>query len=162
MDLNKLFSMQEVLDKRIESEHNLENQCLINKKVLALFVEVGELANETRCFKFWSKKTASPKEVILEEYVDCLHFILSIGITSNFKDILLSAPESSHDDATDSFLKLSCLISNFLGNKTRENYIDLFNNFLNLGSMLGFNEEDIEKAYVSKNEINHERQNQGY
>lgn len=162
MNLNKLFSMQEILDKRIETEHNLQNENLLHKKVLALFVEIGELANETRCFKFWSKKGPSSREVILEEYVDGLHFILSIGITSGFTDISLSSSTNDNKDATDGFLRLNSLISTFLNSSTKENYILLFNCFLNLGDVLGFSESDIEAAYVHKNEINHERQNQGY
>ena len=56
------------------------NRKIVKRKMLALLVEIGELANETRCFKYWSNKPASEREVILEEYVDGLHFILSIGI----------------------------------------------------------------------------------
>lgn len=162
MNLNKLFSMQETLDKRIETEHNLQNENLLHKKVLALFVEIGELANETRCFKFWSKKGPSAREVILEEYVDGLHFILSIGITTGFMDISLSSCTNHNSDATDGFLRLNSLISNFLNSSTKENYVQLFNCFLNLGEVLGFSESDIEAAYICKNEINHERQDQGY
>lgn len=77
MNLAKLFQLQENLDERIRKEHGLQGESLISKKVLALQVELAELANETRCFKFWSNKKASAKEIILEEYVDCLHFILT-------------------------------------------------------------------------------------
>ncbi len=80
MDWNQLLNMQNELDRHIESEHGLQNADLVDKKILALLVELGELANETRCFKFWSKKAPSEQEVILEEYVDGIHFILSLGI----------------------------------------------------------------------------------
>ncbi len=65
----------------LQKEHDLQPKKIVKKKkMLALLVEIGELANETRCFKYWSNKPASEREVILEEYVDGLHFILSIGI----------------------------------------------------------------------------------
>ena len=80
LNFNYLFSLQRELDNRIVQEHELEGQNLFEKKLLALMVEVGELANETRCFKYWSKKAPSPKETILEEYVDGIHFILSLGL----------------------------------------------------------------------------------
>jgi dimeric dUTPase (all-alpha-NTP-PPase superfamily) len=162
MNLNKLFSMQDILDQRIEKQHNLENTSLINKKILALIVELGELANETRCFKFWSTKSPSPKEVILEEYVDCLHFILSIGLYNKYLDIELKSPSLNDSNLTDLFLTLNLSISNFINNQSRENYINIFNNFLFLGKLLGFTPNDIEAAYISKNEVNHERQDQGY
>lgn len=80
MDLLQLFKLQKELDDRIAKEHDLQPKKLLKEKMLALLVEIGELANETRCFKYWSNKPASEREVILEEYVDGLHFILSIGI----------------------------------------------------------------------------------
>lgn len=80
MDLKNLFIMQEKLDQHIMEQHNLYGKPLFSEKLLALQVEIAELANETRCFKFWSNRGPSSKETILEEYVDCLHFILTIGL----------------------------------------------------------------------------------
>lgn len=74
MDWKKLFDMQKELDTYIETNHNVKQAELLDKKILALLVEVGELANETRCFKFWSKKKPSERDVIIEEYVDGIHF----------------------------------------------------------------------------------------
>ncbi len=56
MEWDTLFKMQKELDSYIESNHNLANHDLFDDKYLALLVEIGELANETRCFKFWSNK----------------------------------------------------------------------------------------------------------
>ena len=56
MNLTRIFGMQEVLDTRIIKEHGLEGQNLFYNMILALQVEIGELANETRCFKHWSNK----------------------------------------------------------------------------------------------------------
>jgi dimeric dUTPase (all-alpha-NTP-PPase superfamily) len=33
---------------------------------------------------------------------------------------------------------------------------------MELGKMLGFTPEDIEQAYIEKNEVNYERQRKGY
>ncbi|GAA0415215.1 hypothetical protein GCM10008934_02680 [Virgibacillus salarius] len=46
MNLDKLFPIQKELDTRIEREKGLEGQDLLDKKILALQVELGELANE--------------------------------------------------------------------------------------------------------------------
>src|SRR5699024_5676501 len=61
--------MQAALDKYIEENNDLANTDIFEAKYLALLVELGELANETRCFKFWSKKPGSDRTVILEEFV---------------------------------------------------------------------------------------------
>ena len=50
------------------------------------------------------------------------------------------------------------------GNETYKSiaYIDMFGKFLGLGEMLGFTWEEVEGAYLRKNAVNHERQNNGY
>lgn len=73
MNFKKLFNMQQQLDNRIKEEHNIHTESLFDRKILALQVELGELANETRCFKFWSKKPSAQWNIILEEYVDGIH-----------------------------------------------------------------------------------------
>ncbi|MBE2947115.1 dUTPase, partial [Anoxybacillus flavithermus] len=45
MDLSKLFEMQRELDERIVREKGLDGQNLLPNKVLALQVELAELAN---------------------------------------------------------------------------------------------------------------------
>jgi len=161
MDLHKLFQMQNTLDNRIQLEHHLEGIPLLNKKILALQVELSELANETRCFKFWSTKNPSSNDVILEEYVDCVHFILSLGIEKGFQEITLNVNKVTCE-LSDQFLNLYINISDFANCTSIDNYLDIFNNFLSLGQTLGFSEENIENAYLYKNKINHERQDNGY
>ena len=137
MNLQKLYALQKELDSRIVSEHNLQSENLIQRKTLALQVEIGELANETRCFKYWSDKAPSPKDVILEEYVDCLHFILSIGLEKNFQDIHLE-PKLPDSSLTDQFLNLYIDLNDFIICLSHDQYITLFEDFLNLGLSLGF------------------------
>lgn len=161
MDLHKLFQMQNTLDHRIEMQHHLEGVPLFNKKALSLQVELGELANETRCFKFWSIKKPSSNDVILEEYVDCLHFILSLGIEKGFQDITLNIKDVTFE-LSQQFLNLYINISDFVTSSSLDNYLNIFHNFLSLGQSLGFNGEKIENAYLYKNKINHERQDNGY
>ncbi|MBU3091072.1 dUTP diphosphatase [Clostridium sp. CM028] len=161
MNLQKLFQMQNTLDHRIQVQHNLEGVPLLQKKILSLQVELGELANETRCFKFWSTKKPSSNDVILEEYVDCIHFILSLGIEKNFQDITLNT-KCITSELSQQFLTVYTNISDFIICSSLDNYLNIFQNFLSLGQNLGFSEEDIENAYFYKNKINHERQDNGY
>lgn len=125
MNLSKLFETQRKLDERIVKEKGLEGQNLLAKKILALQVELGELANEHRGFKFWSndreprtRKYLTPYteqdshlgvgaqwvNPLLEEAVDCLHFALSIGNDVGFKfpnDIHLEPlVEANHYNST--------------------------------------------------------------
>lgn len=52
--LEQLYELQKKLDARIIKEKGLEGQDLLPNTVLALQVEIAELANEWRGFKHWS------------------------------------------------------------------------------------------------------------
>jgi dimeric dUTPase (all-alpha-NTP-PPase superfamily) len=161
MNFKRLFELQKELDYRILDQHDLRDKPLLQKKVLALQVELGELANETRCFKYWSEKKPSDVDTILEEYVDCLHFILSIGIEKDFTDVNLDVKHVDYP-LTDHFLNLYIDVNDFVICSSKDQYLTLFEDFLSLGLSLGFNKEQIQDAYLKKNLTNHERQNTGY
>src|SRR5690625_1219425 len=153
--------MQKDLDKYIENNHQLEGQDLIEEKMLALLVELGELANETRCFKFWSTKPRSNQETILEEYVDNIHFLLSIGLQKGYEFTYIEVYKIEAAE-TIQFNHVFQKCMQFYKDQSESNYIALFQAYLQLGHLLGFTESDILQAYEKKNEVNYERQEQGY
>ncbi len=161
MNISELYEMQRELDNRICKEHRLEGMNLVPSKILALQVELGELANETRCFKFWSSRGPSSEEIILEEYVDCLHFILSIGLEGGLTDINLVKIDNDNN-LIDQFQNIFTRIAAFQHEPTLDNYEELFAHFLLLGGKLGFSEGKIYLAYLRKNRVNHQRQDDGY
>jgi len=200
LDLTKLFKAQKELDDRIVKEKGLEGQYLLDKKILALQVELGELANEWRGFKFWSENqepniiychacngygyfdstyqegcsychaTGVQENPLLEEYVDCLHFILSIGLEigpDELKDLHIW-----NADGVSQFNSLFAYASElymfywsveYTKEEMKAKYINLLEGLLGLGIYgLGFTWEQIEQGYFAKNKINHERQVNGY
>ncbi|AEV17617.1 DUTPase [Geobacillus thermoleovorans CCB_US3_UF5] len=169
MNLAKLFELQRQLDEHIEREHpRQEGEDRLAKKILALKVEIGELANELpEVFKFWSHKKNN-REKALKEYVDCLHFLLSIGNDINMNEVYEdSVPEPLRcDDIIEQFMYVNDWINYFYHNRHEdvngEVYDLIFSNFLGLGEMLGFSWKEIEEAYMRKNEVNHKRQDHGY
>jgi dimeric dUTPase (all-alpha-NTP-PPase superfamily) len=162
MNIEKLLQMQEKLDQHIESEHGLSQEDLVDKKILALLVETGELANETRSFKFWSTKGASGKEVILEEYVDGIHFILSLGLEIGLQEIELDERHADAGDLNEQFLLVYQAITDFRQERSVNHYFSLFNHYLTLGEILGFSSSEVFDAYEAKNKVNYERQEEGY
>jgi dimeric dUTPase (all-alpha-NTP-PPase superfamily) len=173
MNLQYLFEIQAGLDRHIEDEHPVqENEDRLAKKILALQVELGELANELpEVFKFWSNKKNDYGKA-LKEYVDGLHFILGIGIELELND----RPNSlvlEIEDEPDLVLMFQEVLSHtsdlfwyyyhedeYEGNEYR--YKAIVSNYIKLGEMLGFTWEQIEQAYLEKNEVNHQRQVNGY
>lgn len=177
MNLQKLFEQQKILDDRINAEHPpKEGEDRLAKKILALQVELGELANEWRGFKFWSDNQ-SPKPMsmvvnklqhpMLEEYVDCLHFILSIGLKLGYDNILVGNVreyETIEEAFNDVFTQVSVVraMPNDYDTARNVHYSILIDMFINLGEMLGFQWGEVVQAYMSKNEVNHQRQESGY
>ena len=163
MNVTKLFEMQKGLDQHIEEQHQLTDTDLFDRKVLALLVELGELANETRCFKFWSLKGPSASQVILEEFVDGIHFILSLGLECGYEDKFELSPYTGEKvDLTTQFITIYKVVGEFQTSPSLEAFQALFQAYLHLAALLGFSNSDIEQAYIEKNEVNYQRQQQGY
>ncbi|MEB2270130.1 dUTP diphosphatase [Bacillus safensis] len=170
MNLQKMFKMQAELDRRIIREKGLEGRDLLPGLILALQVELAECANEWRGFKFWSNDQQPREEKLLEEYVDCLHFILSIGnhikYPSNYNmDILNRA--IFYDGGVNAFLAVFYEVSAFhveleTGGEVSSSFVEIFMRFNELGIALDFTPEQIEQAYIDKNAVNHKRQQEGY
>ncbi|SFA51006.1 Dimeric dUTPase, all-alpha-NTP-PPase (MazG) superfamily [Parageobacillus thermantarcticus] len=189
MNLSKLFELQRKLDEHIEREHpRQEDEDRLAKKILALQVELGELANEWRGFKFWSSDQAPRIGIpsvhydenlghdvveyvgpnpFLEEYVDCLHFILSIAIELGYTvDDLYVWDDELVGKTEDIFLELMywvVLIKSKDERKRKDAFRTVCYIFFNMAEQrLGFTWEQIEEAYIWKNAVNHQRQESGY
>lgn len=160
MNWDSLYQMQKNLDQYIKEKQQLSVESKVEEKVLALLVELGELANETRCFKFWSTKQASEKNVILEEYVDGLHFLLSLGLDLDYK--YQPTDVKGLDSQVEAFLYVYQEVNTFRSESNNQNYQSLFKSYLMLGRTLGFVEEEWISSYYKKNEVNFDRQDQGY
>src|SRR5690606_41690289 len=81
--LNRLMELQKELDKQIIEGRGLQGRGLLPMRVLALQVEIAELAQEVSdAWKFWKSPKPRDQKKVLEELVDCLHFLLSIGLRS--------------------------------------------------------------------------------
>ena len=160
MEFKQLFQMQRALDAFIEETQNITHD-VFQEKGLALLVELAELANETRCFKFWSKKGPSERDVILEEFVDSIHFMLSLGNMRGFS--LEKWPEVKETaELTPLFIETTVAVTTFISTPTKEMYTEVWMKYGKLAYNLGFTVDDILGAYVAKNEKNYERQRTGY
>jgi len=108
------------------------------------------------------------KNPLLEEFSDCLHFLLSIGNDINMNEVYEDdKPKPLYfDDIIEQFMVINDWISHLYYSRhddtNGEIYDLVFAYFLGLGEMLGFSWKEIEEAYLRKNTVNHERQERGY
>ena len=161
INLNRLYEKQAELDQRIADNHNVTYASTRERRILALLVEIGEFANATRCFKYWSNKSSEPQDIVLDEYVDGLHFFLSLGV-----DINVSKREYNHtkhsDNLTGQILEVYRLASIFLKKQDEKSYIKAFQAFINITPLLKVRWLTIEKAYYKKLGENYSRQDNNY
>jgi len=163
MDFTALYPIQASLDERIHQAAQVTYESTFSDRLLALLTEIGECANETRCFKYWSKKPAAPRDIIREEFVDILHFILSFGVAFHFEPV--TPAECGNDWPTSlsaAFVQFTTIAVAFGMTPFRSVYARLLGGYVRLAAQLGFSEEELVVAYRSKNQINHDRQTQGY
>lgn len=158
-----LYEIQAGLKAHISKNHPERNdEDRSAKKFLALLVELGECANEERSFKFWSTDQNARQAKLLEEYVDGLHFILELGIDEGFQVLEVNVPLYHGERVEYLMLYLFQAVLSFYENRLQDIYEQLFFAYMALGSMIGFSGEEIQAAYLAKNEENHNRQQNGY
>ena len=175
-----IFENQSKLDSHIEENHpRQEGEDRLLKKAVAFQVELGEMAQEWRGFKFWSKdqKPRISKDVLgfhaareglttkplLEEFIDVVHFTASIGLELGIKDYAVSDYKKGSKNVLELVRDLF-FASSFIGfnNDKFKMYDVLINHVDHLGVELGFTEEQLMAAYEEKNQTNHKRQVEGY
>lgn len=142
---SNVYESNKELDKMFDVFNDRE---IVKKNKLELLVEIGELANETRFFKYWSNK---PMDINLVkgEYADCiimtLYFfnILNISLDEDF-------PNIDKYDKVDIFGRLYKLASDFYYDSDKNIIKEIFTTLINLGYLIGFNNNDIISACLTK------------
>lgn len=187
MNISKLILLQKDLDAVVNKNHPIKKgEDRVANKFNALVVELAEFANEGRWFKFWSDNSEARRykedynletdrfrsfDPLLEEYVDSLHFFLSIAIDEDWEKSLyvpdhwlVELEESGYGGG------LPEAFNGVIYNLMKSRYTSAASDFhmayclfIAIGSMgFEFTDEVIEEAYIKKNKENHARQQNGY
>jgi len=161
IDLTQCMAKQLELDQRIMQMHQQTRLSTRDKRCLSLIIEIAELANETRCFKYWSLKGPSDKATLLEELSDSIHFILSLGLDLGYVQCAFEN-EPYALDMSQCFIDWIASATALSLNFTPENYQTCLHFVGKMGDLCGFEADEITEAYLKKNEKNHQRQNEAY
>lgn len=161
INLSSLIVYQNELDERIMLQHHETRSKTQLKRVLALVVEISELANETRSFKYWSLKGPSEKDVLLEEFSDSIHFILSLGIDLGKNSLIVECDDLDYD-LSRLFLEWTEASTKLMHQFDEINYMKCANYCAKVAHTLKFSEEEVIETYLKKNQKNHTRQDQAY
>lgn len=187
--LGELFEKQAkfdafVLERRSNGVHKSE---LCYETLNAYLVELGEFLNEVRAFKHWSDKRMSREEAF-EEYIDGLHFLLSLGNTELEKldvltlenkieelyasiivdprsSVLYYLEEKNSVEGSAIFVERSIELftqARDLLSGDEDKFVEYFMKYISVGFSIGLTIGDIRREYERKNRINYERQLNGY
>ncbi len=161
LNIKDIYKETKHLDELFALQYDIRSQEIIKKYKLELLVEFGELANETRCFKFWSTRQTGDKEKVLEEYIDCLFMILYF---CNITNVSLEEefPVVEEKDIITTFLTLYEYGSDLSKNLERETIKKLLVGILYLASLLDFTLDDLVRETKKKSLIIQERLESDY
>lgn len=156
LDIKNIYKETKYIDDLFQKQYDMKDPKIIKKYKLELLVEFGELANETRCFKFWSNRQTGIKEKVLEEYIDCLFMILYF---CNINDISLDEEfeESKNKNEIDTFFLLYEYGNSLIKRYKKETIKKLLVEILHLSELLGFTLEDLENETIRKSKVIQER-----
>ena len=161
--LHELLEMQRVLDNAILKERgNVYSEEIAEKTKIALFVELGELMNEVpTAFKHWKKTAKDNREAALVEYVDALHFALSLTNHTVQKGKYVDDYEK-YNDLVHLDYSWILYLTMYECCSSEANFKMMLGYLFILGNKLGFTWDEIYKAYKAKNQVNYERLANGY
>lgn len=168
----KMLKLQAKLDERIVMGNGLTYKDLLDGDwyVSAVLDEIGELNHELKADWCWWKKTQAPvdKTKVLEEFVDCLHFVLSwqlatLEVEPNVGYLPAEAAWNAYKRG-DGCTTVQAVVyvkgvSKFFGHAYTTPPVSAMIRLMN-GLELDYG--DVYNAYMAKNRVNHERQDNGY
>lgn len=168
--LKELAQLQKEYDEAVLKQKGIEKYPTDNMRV-ALFVELGELMNEFPTkFKRWKSTAKDSRYKGLEEYVDALHFQLSLA---NFARLKFASSCWYDFYAMEYYPDIDMYLHVEFGNFYTFSDIlqycvgECFNikgiiSLFMIGNILGFTWDEIYEAYKKNNAVNWERLKTGY
>lgn len=156
---NEILKRNQELDNAFNEKYNYDTN-MYEKNCIELLTELGELANETKCFKYWTIKEPD-KLKILEEYADCITMSLYfIGyMNSNLENLPNKHQTKDINELFNYLFNKSSLLYN---NKDEKIVKDIFVNILHLRDYLNITEKELQESCINKQNIVFERLKSNY
>ena len=161
-EYNDIYRRNKKLDDIFMNKYMDTESSYYEKNCLELIVEIGELANESKCFKYWTVRNPD-KELVLEEYADCLLMVLYMFNTYNVDSVSTIDVDNSCD-ILEEFNVLIRMCTNLMDkNNINELFLkEIFTRLFHIGKLLELNDDEIIDACYKKIIKNEERLNSDY
>lgn len=144
--MKELYELNKKLDEEFINRYKDTTE-LQEKNCLSLLTEIGELANETKVFKYWSIKEMDLEDT-LEEFADILIMTLTF---SNYLNVDIEEIDVITDDSpTKVFLELYEVASKFNKNYNETTIKEIYYLIFKLSTSLKLDKNDIILAAKKK------------
>lgn len=179
MDLQKMLRASVYLNRLIDNKKQLHwaPEARVQNAFVALDVELAEVANTSEWFKVWKTHRGkhdegkNAEETLLYEYVDAMDFFLLISNLKNWNHVILNtqpdlekiAGYKREQNMDKQYLIIKKMLFNAYFERSEAAFSHCFRLFIKMGLVeFGFSEDQIETAFMKKNELNKQRQADNY
>ena len=145
-DVAKLY--QVYINREIQvAKNEILNTTRINQKILSFLHDLSEVALESRCYLFWEKEESVNHQQLLENYLEGLTMLMSIGYELRIDSIKNHTEIPENQDLYSLFFKIYQSILNVQKQYSSEDYQNTIDDYFTLGFKLGINIDEIIDNY---------------
>ncbi len=145
-DVAKLY--QVYINREIQvAKNEILNTTRINQKILSFLHDLSEVALESRCYLFWEKEEPVNHQQLLENYLEGLTMLMSIGYELRIDSIKNHTEIPENQDLYSLFFKIYQSILNVQKEYSSEDYQNTIDDYFTLGFKLGIDIDEIIDNY---------------
>ncbi len=145
-DVAKLY--QVYINREIQvAKNEILNTTRINQKILSFLHDLSEVALESRCYLFWEKEEPVNHQQLLENYLEGLTMLMSIGYELRIDSIKNHTEIPENQDLYSLFFKIYQSILNVQKQYSSEDYQNTIDDYFTLGFKLGIDIDEIIDNY---------------
>lgn len=145
-DVAKLY--QVYINREVQvAKNEILNTTRINQKILSFLHDLSEVALESRCYLFWEKEEPVNHQQLLENYLDGLTMLMSIGYELRIDSIKNHTEIPENQDLYSLFFKIYQSILNVQKQYSSEDYQNTIDDYFTLGFKLGIDIDEIIDNY---------------
>lgn len=145
-DVAKLY--QVYINREIQvAKNEILNTTRINQKILSFLHDLSVVALESRCYLFWEKEEPVNHQQLLENYLEGLTMLMSIGYELRIDSIKNHTEIPENQDLYSLFFKIYQSILNVQKQYSSEDYQNTIDDYFTLGFKLGIDIDEIIDNY---------------
>ena len=145
-DVAKLY--QVYINREIQvAKNEILNTTRINQKILSFLHDLSQVTLESRCYLFWEKEEPVNHQQLLENYLEGLTMLMSIGYELRIDSIKNHTEIPENQDLYSLFFKIYQSILNVQKQYSSEDYQNTIDDYFTLGFKLGIDIDEIIDNY---------------